>query len=74
MTDASGSRSTAWSAPRSVSIFVAAFNEAENLGPTVQTIERAFAETVDEYEIIVVNDGSTDGTRQVAVQQTRRTD
>jgi glycosyltransferase involved in cell wall biosynthesis len=66
VTDSSGSRATAWSAPRSVSVFVAAFNEAENLGPTVQTIERALAETVDEYEIIVVNDGSTDGTRQVA--------
>ncbi|MGH9172731.1 MAG: glycosyltransferase family 2 protein, partial [Vicinamibacterales bacterium] len=29
---------------------------------TVETIVRALEETVDEYEIIVVNDGSTDGT------------
>jgi len=51
---------------RSVSVFVAAYNEVGNLAPTVETIVRALEETVDEYEIIVVNDGSTDGTRQVA--------
>jgi dolichol-phosphate mannosyltransferase len=49
-----------------VSVFVAAYNEAENLGPTVETIVRALRETVDDYEIIVVDDGSTDGTRQIA--------
>ena len=52
--------------PRSVSVFVAAYNEAENLGPTVDTVVRALEETVDEYEIIIVNDGSTDGTGQIA--------
>jgi len=51
---------------RSVSVFVAAYNEAENLAPTVETITRALAETVETYEIIVVNDGSTDGTGAVA--------
>ena len=66
MTDPPGGRAAARSTPRSVSVFVAAFNEAENLGPTIQTIERALVGTVDDYEIIVVNDGSTDGTRQVA--------
>ena len=52
--------------PRSVSVFVAAYNEAENLAPTVDTVVRALEETVDEYEIIIVNDGSTDGTGQIA--------
>ena len=52
--------------PRSVSVFVPAYNEAENLVPTVETVSRALDETVDEYEIIVVNDGSTDGTDRVA--------
>jgi dolichol-phosphate mannosyltransferase len=51
---------------RSVSVFVAAYNEVANLAPTVDTVARALEETVDEYEIIVVNDGSTDGTREVA--------
>lgn len=51
---------------RSVSVFIAAYNEVENLGPTVETVVRALEETVGAYEIIVVNDGSTDGTREVA--------
>jgi NAD(P)-dependent dehydrogenase (short-subunit alcohol dehydrogenase family) len=53
-------------ATRSLSVFVAAFNEADNLGPTVDTIMRAASVSVEEYEIIIVNDGSTDGTREVA--------
>jgi dolichol-phosphate mannosyltransferase len=52
----------------SLSVFVAAYNEAENLGPTVETLCRAFRGTVDEYEIIIVDDGSTDGTYEVAEQ------
>ena len=51
---------------RSVSVFVAAYNEVDNLTPTVETVVRALEETVDAYEIIVVNDGSTDGTDKVA--------
>ena len=52
-------------ATRSLSVFVAAFNEAENLGPTVDTIMRAASVSVEEYEIIIVNDGSTDSTAEV---------
>src|SRR6187431_1599664 len=51
---------------RSVSVFVPAYNEVGNLAPTVDTVTRALEETVDDYEIIVVNDGSTDGTAEVA--------
>ena len=54
------------SSPRSVSVFIAAYNEVENLAPTVETVVRALEETVDAYEIIVVNDGSTDGTGNIA--------
>jgi glycosyltransferase involved in cell wall biosynthesis len=50
----------------SVSVFVAAYNEAENLEPTVETLQRVFAQTVNDYEIIVVDDGSTDGTYEIA--------
>jgi 3-oxoacyl-[acyl-carrier protein] reductase len=51
---------------RSLSVFVAAYNEVENLAPTVETILRALRVSIEEYEIIVVDDGSTDGTYQVA--------
>ena len=51
---------------RSVSVFIPAYNEVENLAPTVETVSRVLDETVDEYEIIVVNDGSTDGTDRIA--------
>jgi NAD(P)-dependent dehydrogenase (short-subunit alcohol dehydrogenase family) len=53
-------------ATRALSVFVAAYNEVDNLGPTVETLLDALAQTIEEYEIIVVNDGSTDGTREVA--------
>jgi 3-oxoacyl-[acyl-carrier protein] reductase len=53
-------------ATHSLSVFVAAYNEVESLGPTVDTIMRAASMSVEEYEIIVVDDGSTDGTYEVA--------
>jgi hypothetical protein len=56
---------TSW-ATRSLSVFVAAYNEVDNLAPTVETIQRALDGAIADYEIIVVDDGSTDGTRQVA--------
>ena len=57
---------TATDGAHSVSVFVAAYNEAENLGPTVETLCRAFDGIVSDFEIIVVDDGSTDGTSEIA--------
>jgi dolichol-phosphate mannosyltransferase len=51
---------------RSITVLVPALNEAANLGPTVETLVRALGETTDEFEIIVVDDGSIDGTGAVA--------
>src|SRR5829696_1626084 len=66
MTDQPADRRAIPWATRSLSIFVPAFNEVDNLAPTVETIMRALSVSVEDYEVIVVDDGSTDGTAQVA--------
>jgi len=54
--------------PLSLSVLVPVLNEERNLAPTVHTLLEALSETVGLYEIIVVNDGSTDRTGEVAEQ------
>jgi Glycosyl transferase family 2 len=51
---------------RSVSVFIPALNEEENLEPTVARLIEALTVTVEDYEIIIVDDGSSDGTGAVA--------
>ncbi len=50
----------------SLTVLVPALNEAGNLRPTIERLVRALDITVDDYEIIIVDDGSTDGTREEA--------
>jgi glycosyltransferase involved in cell wall biosynthesis len=49
-----------------VSIFIPARNEAGNISPLMDKIARAFAAQNIAGEVVLVNDGSTDGTRQEA--------
>ncbi len=51
-----------------LSIVIPAYNEAERLPLTLQRINAHFANDPRSYEIIVVDDGSTDGTGIVATQ------
>jgi NAD(P)-dependent dehydrogenase (short-subunit alcohol dehydrogenase family) len=51
---------------RSVSIFIPALNEDENLKPTVARLIEALTVTVEDYEIIIIDDGSSDRTGAVA--------
>jgi glycosyltransferase involved in cell wall biosynthesis len=55
-----------------VSVVIASFNSVEWLPSTIQSLERAAALASQSYEIIIVDDGSTDGTWQylVGLQQT----
>src|SRR4051812_21931727 len=47
-----------------VSIVVPVYNELEVLPKLLSTLARVMAATPHEYELIVVDDGSTDGTSQ----------
>ena len=54
-----------------LSAVLPAFNEQEVIGQTVLAVDQALAKLVEDYEIIVVNDGSVDATAQrlAALQQ-----
>jgi dolichol-phosphate mannosyltransferase len=52
--------------PRSICVLVPALNEVENLAPTVNAVRRALSETIEAFEIIIVDDHCTDGTARVA--------
>ncbi|WP_328754552.1 dolichyl-phosphate beta-glucosyltransferase [Geomesophilobacter sediminis] len=58
-------------APESFSIVIPAFNEAERLPLHLEQIERYFRDAGTEYEIIVVDDGSTDATAAVLSEPAR---
>lgn len=51
--------------PSGVSIIIPAFNEASGIGPVLEKLCRVMGRTDITHEIIVVDDGSTDGTSSV---------
>ena len=51
---------------KSVSVLVPALNETNNLAGTVERLIEALDITVEEFELIIIDDGSTDGTGDVA--------
>ena len=57
---------------QSVSIIVPAFNEEAAIGVTLRAIGAAMCESAWEYEIVVVDDGSTDSTARVAAENGAR--
>jgi glycosyltransferase involved in cell wall biosynthesis len=48
-----------------ISVVIPMFNEAENAQRTIQKVDEALAQFGGSYEIIPVNDGSTDGTLDI---------
>jgi 3-oxoacyl-[acyl-carrier protein] reductase len=65
MDDRTNAEKIFWT-PRTVSILVPALNEENNVRGTVERLLKALSITVEDYEIIIVNDGSTDRTGAVA--------
>ncbi len=50
---------------RTVSAFFPCYNDALAIGTMVRSVRRVLAEAVDDFEIIVIDDGSTDGSVDV---------
>jgi dolichol-phosphate mannosyltransferase len=51
---------------KTISVIIPALNEVRNLAPAVEQLLAALEGAVDNFEIIIVDDGSTDGTGAVA--------
>ena len=51
-----------------LSVVIPIHNEIENVGPLVASISAALKPVQYEYELIAVDDGSTDGTRSALAQ------
>jgi len=56
----------------SVSMVLLAYNEAQNLPGVIKSIHQALDGKMPKYEVIIVNDGSGDDTRQVAENLARQ--
>lgn len=55
-----------------VTVVVPAYNEAGNVGDVVEAVAQAFAALSVEGELVLVDDGSTDGTAEEAAAAARR--
>jgi dolichyl-phosphate beta-glucosyltransferase len=51
-----------------LSIVIPAFNEAQRLGPTLRRVVDYLRQDGAQYEVLVVDDGSTDATAEVAAE------
>lgn len=57
---------------RSISVAMPAYNEAENIKAMVEDVIQVMGTLADDYEVIVVDDGSRDGTGEVVESLAQR--
>lgn len=57
-----------------VSVVVPLFNEEQNVGPLLRRLYDVLERTGDPFEVICIDDGSTDRTRALLVEETGRRD
>lgn len=56
---------------RSVSVVIPAFNEEGNIQGAIDSVVGAVKPVVEDYQVIVVDDGSRDATRQMALEKAK---
>lgn len=59
------------SSPKKITIVVPFLNEKENLPVLLERVAGVFAERTEDWELLLVDDGSTDGSAEWAVAQTQ---
>lgn len=57
---------------KSLSVVLPAYNEADNIGPMLEETIQTVSALADAYEVIVVNDGSSDATAQIVQSFSQR--
>jgi len=56
----------------SFALIVPTLNEAGNIGPLLDSVQQSLESVDNPYTVIVVDDGSTDGTREIVLDYSRR--
>jgi glycosyltransferase involved in cell wall biosynthesis len=54
-----------------ISVFFPAFNDEKTIGQLVETALKLLPRLTEDYEVLVINDGSTDGTKALVENLTR---